>query len=126
MNLTSELPGGGKISIQNKDGQTRIALDSSGGNSSQSQANSFSTGEWKGQPTLFKTSDGAIVQIEADGGKHFFEVKGTSIHSLDSEPSLGDAEKLPLHEAPDEEGSSMEPMKPMEPMKGMEPMKPMS
>lgn len=119
MKYISDLPEGGQISIQNDGGQTRISLESSGEGQQQSQANSFSTGDWKGQPTLFKTSDGPVLQVQAEQGRFFFAIKGNSIQSLEGEPSLQNAGKLPLQEAPDDKAPGMKPMKPMEPMKPM-------
>lgn len=127
MKLKSKLPSGSQIFLGNSDGQTRISLESSGEGSNQSQANSFSTGQWKGQPTLFKTPDGLVLQLEAEQGSFSFGIQGSSIQQLNQAPSTEGAQKLDLEEASEDEGGKpMKPMKPMEPMKGMEPMKPMS
>ena len=127
MKLKSELPQGGDIFISLADGQTHISLSSDNSNSSQSQAASFSTGEWKGQPSLFKTSDGLVLQLEAEQGSFALGIQGSSIQQLDNPPSTQGAEKLKLEEAGLDEGPQpMEPMEPMKPMSGMKPMKPMN
>ena len=127
MKLKSKLPDGGAIFISLAQDQTHISLASSGSGSSQSQAGSFSTGEWKGQPSLFKTSDGLVLQLEAEQGSFALGIKGSSIQQLDNPPEMQNAEKLKLEEAGEDEGPQpMKPMEPMKPMKGMEPMKPMN
>lgn len=123
MKLKSKLPRGGDIFISLADGQTHISLSNNDSNSSQSQAASFSTGEWKGQPSLFKTSDGLVLQLEAEQGSFALGIKNSSIQQLDNPPSTQGDEKLKLEEAGPDEGP--QPMEPMKPMQGMEPMKPM-
>jgi hypothetical protein len=127
MNYKADLPSGRKLLIINEDGQTRLAISSDGDGHQQSSANSFSTGDWKQSPTLFKTAKALVLQIEAEGSQFFFQVEDDAIHRLDAAPSLDDAEKLTLQEASqsDVEGAESKPMKPMEPMKPIEPMKPM-
>lgn len=127
MNYKADLTKGQKLVIANEDGQTHISLKSDGDGHHQSQANSFSTGDWKQSPTLLKTAKGAVLQIEAEQGQFYFGLEDNSIHRLDKAPALKDAETLPLQEASEDDvkGAQSKPMKAMEPMQPMQPMKPM-
>jgi hypothetical protein len=122
MKLKAKLPDSGHIFLSNHDGQTSISLESSGDGSSQSQARSFSTGDWKGQPSLAKTADGFVLQLEAEQGNFAFEIKHNSVQQIDKAPA-DSGEKIELQEAAEDEGASK--MKPMAPMKPMQPMKPL-
>jgi len=127
MSLKATLADGQQLLVENKEGQTHITLHSGGDGSKQSQGDSFQTGEWSKTPVLSKTKDGFVLQIEADGKTHSFQLQNNAIDQLDNVPSLAGAEDVSLEKASDEEiaKSKPEPMKPMTPMKPMEPMKPM-
>ncbi len=127
MSLKATLADGQQLLVENKDGQTNITLHSGSDSSKQSQGDSFQIGEWSKTPVLSKTKDGFVLQIEADGTTHSFQLQSNSIDQLDAAPTLDNAEDVSLEKASDEEiaKSKPEPMKPMTPMKPMEPMKPM-
>lgn len=122
MKLKTDLPDGGRIFIESSEGQTHISSESGG----QSQSNSFSTGEWKQPPQLFKLSDGLVLQVNGEL-EQYFQIRGSQMQSLDKKPALDGADSLDLSQAGDDEGPrEMEPMEPMRPMEPMKPMKPMS
>lgn len=124
MNYKADLDNGQQVLLENKDGQTNITLHSGGDGSQQSQGDSFQTGEWSKTPTLSQTKDGFVLQIEANGKSHYFQLQNNAIDQLDNAPSLDGAENVSLEKASDEEiaKSKPEPMKPMTPMKPMKPM----
>lgn len=131
---TCDLDKGQQIYIENQGLQTMIKLVSLGSGQQQSQGNSFETGNWRVAPTVFRTSNGAVLQIEAEQEQHFIQVQGNGMIRLDAAPELNDADALPLRGVESSEETSrqssrpdmqpMEPMKPMQPMQPMEPMKP--
>lgn len=126
---TCDLDNGQHIYIENQEQQTVIKLTSGGRGQQQSQSNSFETGKWRVPPTVFQTGDGVVLRIEAEQGQHFIQLQANRMSRLDAEPSLSDADVLPLRQDATEAASSqsfMQPMQPMDPMKPMEPMKPMS
>jgi hypothetical protein len=120
-----ELESGRQVFIENHNRQTLITMGSSGTGQQQSQRNSFETGEWDHPPTLFKTSDGFVLRVEAEGNRFFFRLEASGTQTLSGAPSLRDADVLPLQKAAVEKSMNMEPMAPMRPMKPMQPMEPM-
>lgn len=124
MGLKATLADGQHLLVENKEGQTHITLHSGGDGSKQSQGDSFQTGEWSKTPILSKTKDGFVLQIEADGKSHYFQLQNNAIDQLDNAPSLDGAENVSLEKASDEEIAKSKP-EPMKPMTPMEPMKPM-
>lgn len=123
---TCDLDKDQQIHIENQGKQTVIKLVSGGPSQQQSQGNSFETGNWRVPPTVFRTQNGVVLRIEADPGQHFIQVQANKMSRLDAEPSLSDADVLPLQKVGTEAASSQNSMQPMQPMKPMEPMKPMS
>ena len=123
-----ELEPGRQVFIENHDRQTMITMGSSGTGQQQSQRNSFETGQWDRPPTLFRTSDGVVLRVEAEDNQFFFHLGPGGTRTLSGAPSLRDADVLPLQRAAAEKSMNMEPMaqmKPMEPMQPLKPMKPM-
>lgn len=112
----------GKIYIKNQGEQTVITLVSGGETQQQSQSNSFATGKWRVPPSVFKTGSSIVLRVEAEG-VHFMQVQTNRMSKLNSEPSLSDADVLPLQKV--NEAASEQPMKPMQPMSPMQPMPPM-
>lgn len=93
---TCDLDKGQQIYIENQGLQTMIKLVSLGSGQQQSQGNSFETGNWRVAPTVFRTSNGAVLQIEAEQEQHFIQVQGNGMIRLDAAPELNDADALPL------------------------------
>jgi hypothetical protein len=120
-----ELESDRQVFIENHNRQTLITMGSSGAGQQQSQRNSFETGEWDHPPTLFRTSDGVVLRVEAEGNQFFFRLGAGGTQTLSGAPSLRDADVLPLQKAAVEKSMNMEPLAPMKPMEPMQPLKPM-
>ena len=119
MAFQAKLSSGTVLKISNRDDQTHLSLHSEG----ETQGNTISSGQWKHDPAVFETADGAVLRIEGDK-THYTSIKDGSMQSLNSEPELQDAKELPLEKISDDEakGPHMRPMAPMQPMKPMPPM----
>lgn len=122
MALQGTLSEGRELFVENNGDQTQITLRSGDAGQMQSQGTGFTTGEWKMAPVLYKSSQGAVLQVEANQGRFYFLIAATSIRTLLDAPSLHDAEAIPLHEAVASQFKPMEPLKPLEPMRPMKPM----
>lgn len=120
MAYTSSLTTGEQLQIENQGTQTVITLSQGGQNQQQRQRSSLTTGEWLQPPTLFSTGMSAVLRIEATTGQFFIQLQSGSISTLNTAPSLLDADILPLQKTADQVGSNQNnipPMRPMEPMK---------
>jgi hypothetical protein len=122
MALQGTLSEGRELFVENNGDQTQITLQSGDAGQMQRQGTGFTTGEWQTAPVLYKSSQGAVLQIEAKQGRFYFLIASTSIRTLQDAPSLHDAESIPLHEATAPQLKPMEPLKPLEPMGPMKPM----
>lgn len=116
MAYQAKLRGGQTLVLENDGEGTAIRLSRGG----QSQGSSVTTGEWKAPPTLFQTTDGAVVEIHTGDGSVYFQIGDGRLHSLSDAPDVEDAESLELEAVADGTGE-----KGMKPMAGIEPMKPM-
>ncbi len=118
MAYTGNLTTGEQIQIENRGNQTVISLFKGGLNQQQSQGSSVETGSWSQPPTLFRTLTGVVLRVEAAQGQFFIQLQSGSISSLNTPPSLMDADILPLQQTPGaaSDQDKMPPMRPMEPM----------
>ncbi|HVF84783.1 MAG TPA: hypothetical protein VM821_02290 [Abditibacteriaceae bacterium] len=124
MNLTATLANRQQVLVENEEGQTRITLHSGEEGKKQSQSNSFQTGEWSETPTLYKTKDGFVLQVEAAQGRFSFRLQNNAIDQLDAAPTLDDAQQMSFEKASAEDVAQSRPEL-MKPMKPMQPLKPM-
>lgn len=120
MAYQGELGDGATVTVENEGEQTRIQVRQGG----QSQSSSLSTGTWQGTPTLWQTSEGAVLEVEGRE-KTYVEISRQGVRSLERAPELSGARKIDLSEAEDGDGSRTKPMTPMQPMEPMKPMKPL-
>lgn len=110
------LSGKQTLILENQGNQTTIRLSGGG----QQQSSSLSTGAWSGQPSVYQTDDGAVMEIKMQDASVFYSIKDGQLQSLGSKPDLGNAKAVDLKKVADGSGKSdMEPMKPMKPMKPM-------
>ncbi len=119
-----DLDKGQQIYVEYQEPLTVITLVSGGPSQSQSQRNSFETGNWRVPPTVFQTSSSVVLRIEAEQDQHFIQVQAQGMSRLNTAPSLNDADVIPLRKVGTEAASShsLPDMEPMEPMKPMPPM----
>ena len=120
MVYTCNLDNNRQLYIENQGVQTVIALSSTSPNQQQSQRSSFETGNWILPPSLFRTSSGLVVRIEAQQGQYFIQVQASGMSILTTAPSLIDAEVLPLQRATAQTAPKFQPMPPMTPMAPMQ------
>jgi hypothetical protein len=123
-----DLNSGQQVYLENQGTQTIITLASSGPGRQQSQSNGLETGSWLAPPTLFRTSMGLILRIEATQGQCFIQLQANGISVMETPPLLAGADVLPLRQTETGTASSQgstEPMQPMQPIKPLEPMSPM-
>jgi hypothetical protein len=109
---------GATVTVENEGEQTQIQVYHGG----QSQGSGLMTGTWQGPPTLWQTSEGAVLEIEGQG-KTYVEISRHGVRSLEQTPELSGAEKISLSEV--EDGGGMKPVSPMKPMEPMPPLKPL-
>ncbi len=120
MAYTASLTGNQQLTIANQGIQTNITLISSSPGQQQSQSSSFSTGNWKTAPQLYKTATGFVLKIEGDRGLYFIMIQASSISTI-SAPNLDNATKVDLETIPDPVANpnnmGFQPMQPMQPMR---------
>lgn len=119
----ADLGQGQVVYLQNQGAQTQITLDSATAGQQQRQSTGFTTGEWTGAPTLFRTGMGAIVRIETAQGSFFVQLQAGGMQSLTQPPALNQAEVIPLQQTTDPATPSLPEMRPMQSMQPMQPMK---
>lgn len=117
MAYQAKLGDGATVTVENEGEQTRIQVHHGG----QSQGSGLTTGAWHGPPTLWQTSEGAVLEIEGQG-KTYVEITRHGVRSLEQTPELSGFEKINLGEVEDGGGSGIRPMTPMEPMRPMKPL----
>lgn len=122
-----DLGDGQQIVIENQGTQTVVAQMSAGAGQQQSQRSSFTTGSWQMPPTLFRTTTGVILRVEAADGQFFMGLHGQYVGLLQTPPLLAGAEVLPVRQVAAAHGSvvatPLETMQPMQPLKPLEPMR---
>ena len=119
------LGNGQTLYLANQGDQTVVTLSSTSHNQQQQQQSGFTTGEWIAPPTLFRTRVGVIARIESDRSSFFVQIHATGMQLLTHQPSLADAEIIPIRQASEERMpntnfeafTGMKPMTPMKPMK---------
>ena len=117
-----------QLYIENRGSQTLLTLISSSSGQQQSQSSSLETGSWTAPPSLFRTNGSFLLRIDSAKGQHFIQIQASGFNSLDTAPSLTNADVISLEKVSETATSSQnslefEPMKPMQPMKPMKPMK---
>lgn len=117
---------GQQVYLDNQGTQTIVTIISGGPGQQQQASSGVSTGRWSEPPTVFRTDNGVILQINSETGKHFIQLQGSSMGVMSQSPSLSNAQQLQVQQTSSVSGQQqMEPMEPMEPMKPMQPMQPM-
>lgn len=112
MAYQAKLGDGATVTVENQGEQTQIQVWRGG----QSQGSGLTTGTWHGPPTLWRTSEGAVLEVEGQG-KTYVEISRQGVRSLEHVPALSGAEKISLSEVEDGGGSGMKPLEPMPPLK---------
>ncbi len=120
MAYQGDLGSGLVLYLENRDLQTNLTLSSSNPGQQQSQSTGLQTGRWTMPPSLFRTSIGFILRIEASQGQFFLQIQAGALQVLSQPPLLTTAEMLPLHQVSESQTTSGFSMPPMEPMKPME------
>lgn len=87
MAYQGKLQSGQTIILENQGDQTVIRLSGGG----QHQSSSVSTSTWKGQPKVYQTEDGAVVEIKTQDASVFYSIKGGQLQSLNKKPNVDDA-----------------------------------
>ncbi len=109
-----------QVKMVNQGLQTLITVSMSAHGQQQQASTGFTTGNWTTPPRVFRTGGSVVLEIDGEQGQFFVLVQGNGISTLNTKPSLGNADVLPLEKVPDQSEpliSPMSPMKPMEPMK---------
>ncbi len=117
---------GTRITLENDGEQTLVHLSSTSPGQQQSQGTGFRTGEWSGEPALYRRGAEFIVRLETASGVQGIHIHGHEIRHSSSAPDVHGADRQTLAPADEESRpAKMQPMKPMEPMRPLEPLKPM-
>jgi zinc-ribbon domain len=115
MPYVCELGNGQTLYLENNGTQTLVTLASGGVGQQQQASSGYQTGTWTTQPQVYRTSQGVIVKITAQGEYNLL-IQGSSMSlSKDSLP-VDNSQPLPLKPTQMMPTSSMPPMKPMKPM----------
>jgi hypothetical protein len=110
-----------QLYLENRGSQTMITLVSSSSGQQQSQSSSLETGSWTAPPSLFRSDGNFVLRIDSVQGQHFIQLQASGFNSLQTAPSLINADVLPLQKIAETATSSQSSVKfqPMEPMKPM-------
>ena len=117
MAYRATLNGTQQIMIANQGRQTQITLMASSPGQQQSQSSSFTTGIWINPPQLFDTTQGFILQINAEQGKNFIQIQANGISTIKGNPSLQNATSIELKTVGNPPGQADMKFEPMQPMK---------
>ena len=114
------LNGNRQLTIANQAQQTQISLMASNLGQQQNQSSSFTTGTWKKTPRLFKTTQGYVLQLEGEKGKHFVSIESNSIQTVSKIQDRERATEIELETIADPISQTtldFQPMQPMQPMR---------
>lgn len=119
MAYVGELDTGQKIYLENQGTQTLITSILSSSKQKQQSSSSISTGSWTAEPKMYKTANGVVVEIAAEGGKYFLQIQGSSMSVLNETLSPSKERQMPMRQVESTPSSSMPSMKSIEPMQPM-------
>ena len=125
MAYTCELSPGQRLHVDNIGEQTVVTLSSGSAGQQQQSTSRFTTGAWVQPPQMFGTEQGLIIQLTTAQGVQHLQLQGTQMSWMAGNPTLSNAQLMPMNTVSSTAGSSMPPMQPMQPMKPMQPMQPM-
>lgn len=119
MAYIANLSNGQQIHLQNQGMQTIVTVSTQMSHQQQSQRSSWETGSWQMPPTLWQTSTGWVLRIEASQGQMFVQLQANGISWNATPPSLMQAVAIPLQFVedtgmPQPSGIPITPLPPME------------
>ena len=91
----ASVQGNRQLAVENYGVQTIVTLDSQSPQQ-RSQCSSFTTGQWRDSPELYKTEAGYIIKFFSDRHEYFLLVRDSSVSTVFA-PSLRQAMKLEWH-----------------------------
>ncbi len=102
----SNLGANQQLYIENRGSQTLITLVSTTSGQQQSQSSSWETGSWTAPLAYSELDGGFLLRIDSVGGQHFIQVQASGFNSLQTAPSLINADVMPLQKVQETETSS--------------------